>query len=104
MGISDPEVNDALSRRWRLQLGVAAGIMLVSAVVGLLLAIAYGESPVVPIFLLLGGLAALCAMGAVPLGVTPGDRPAMKASALWIVLAVLLFFGAPLLLGQLGWA
>lgn len=104
MGISDPEVNDALSRRWRLQIGVAAGIMLASGAVGLLVAVGYGGSLLVPVFLLLGGLAALVAVGSVPRGVTVGDRPAMRATALWIVLALLLFFGAPLLLTQLGWA
>lgn len=104
MGISDPEVNDALSRRWRLQLGVAAGIMLASGVVGLLLAVGYDGSPVVPGLLLLGGIAALGAVGSVPRGVTPGDRPAMRATAVWIVVALLLFFGAPLLVTQLGWA
>lgn len=102
MEISDPEVNDAISRRWRGQLAVVAFIFLAGGVAGILVAVGYGTAPWVAICFLLGGLAVLGAVGSVPRGVTVADRPAMKATALWIVLALVLLVGGPLLLIQLG--
>lgn len=104
VGITDPEVNRALHDRWRTSLAVAATIMLLSAGGAFAVGFLYGDHSVVPVPMLLGGLAVLAAVRTVPRAVLPEERPAMARSAGWTVLGILLFFGAPLLLDALGWA
>ena len=102
VGISDPEVNDAVSRRWRLRAGVITAVMGIFALVALASAVAYGESLATPACLLAGTLAMLASWGSVPLGVTKEYRRSMGVSAAWAVAAGLLFFGGPFLMAALG--
>ena len=102
MGISDPGVNDAVSRRWRLRAGVITAVMGLFALVTLASAVAYGESLATPVCLLAGTLAMLASWGSVPLGVTAQDRRSMGVSAAWSAAAGLLFYGGPFLVAALG--
>jgi len=104
MGITDPETNRALHVRWRPGLALAAFLMIASALVALASALAYGERPVVALPMLLGGLCVVAAFRNVPRAVLPEERPAMARTAWWIVVALLLFFGVPLVLDAVGWA
>ena len=101
-GISDPEVNDAVSRRWRLRAGVITAVMGLFALVALASAVAYDESLATPACLLAGTLAMLASWGSVPLGVTTEDRRSMGVSAAWAVASGLLYFGGPFLMAALG--
>ncbi len=71
MGITDPDVDRALHDRWRTSLAVAAAIMLLLALGAIAAGFLYGDHSVVPVPMLLGGLAVLAAVRSVPRAVLP---------------------------------
>lgn len=64
-------------------------------------AIAYDESLLMPVFLWLGVGAFLLAHQQVPRSVTAGERPRMAASAAWVVAGMVLYVGVPVVLNRL---
>ncbi|WP_341229873.1 hypothetical protein [Nocardioides salarius] len=100
MSLQGPEVQVAVVRRWRLLLGVVAGVFAVGAVAALATSLAYDESLLTPVLLVLGTGCVLAARASVPRGLGADERPTMARSAAWVVVAVLLYVVAPVLLGR----
>jgi hypothetical protein len=90
-----------IARRWRTRLAIAIALFALGAVVATVVAAAYDESILTPVFLWLGVGALLLAHQQVPRSVTPGERPRMAASAAWVVVGMVLYVGAPLVLNRL---
>lgn len=91
----------AVSRRWRLRLAIAIAVFALGAVVATVVAIAYDESLLLPVFLWLGVGALLLAHQQVPRSVTAGERPRMAVSAAWVAVGVVLYVGVPVVLNRL---
>lgn len=99
-GISS-SAHGLVSRRWRVRLAIAIALLALGAAVATVVAVAYDEPILTPVFLWLGVGALLLAHQQVPRSVTPGERPRMAASAAWVVVGMVLYVGVPVVLNRL---
>lgn len=91
----------AVTRRWRVRLAIAVAVLGLGATVAMVVAVAYDESLVVPLFLWLGVGALVLAYHQVPRSVTSQEQPRMAASAAWVVVGIVLYVVVPVVLRRL---
>lgn len=86
---------------WRRRLLLVLVLTAAFAAMAALMSLAYSGSWAVPVAMWLGVACFFLAWRSVPHGVRAGERPAMRTSAVWVVLGVLAFFVVPVVLFRL---